>query len=197
MPLVGIIIARSDPRKLLAMGLSVCALTLIQFSRFNLNAGYWDFFWPQLLMGLSLGFVFVPLTTITMDPIPREAMGNATSLFNLVRNLGGSIGISVVETVQFRQQQAHIGILGAHVNPFDRQVRAAMSQIQGAFAIGGSDPVTAGHRAYSAMWGMVLQQATMMSYNDVFRLLGVLFLAMLPLIALMKKPKAGGGLAAH
>ncbi|HEY6291078.1 MAG TPA: DHA2 family efflux MFS transporter permease subunit [Terriglobia bacterium] len=197
MPLVGIIMAKFDSRKLLAVGLSVCALTLIQFSRFNLNAGYWDFFWPQLFMGLSLGFVFVPLTTTTMDPIPREAMGNATSLFNLVRNLGGSVGISLVETLQFRQQQAHIGILGAHVNPFDRQVRAVMNQIQGAFTVGGADPVTAGHRAYSALWGMVLQQATMMSYNDVFRLLGVLFLGMLPLIFLMKKPKAAGGMSGH
>ena len=60
------------------------------FSRLNLNAGYWDFFWPQFLQGLALSMLFVPLTTITMSPIPKEGIGNAASLFNLMRNIGGS-----------------------------------------------------------------------------------------------------------
>jgi MFS transporter, DHA2 family, multidrug resistance protein len=197
MPMVGFLIAKIDSRKLLAVGLAVCAYTLIEFSRFNLNAGYWDFFWPQLVMGLSLGFLFVPLTTTTMDPIPKETMGNATSLFNLVRNLGGSIGISVVETLQFRQAQAHIHNLGAHVNPLDPRAEGLVAQLQGAFMSAGTNPVTASHRAYAAVWGMVQQQATMMSYNDTFRVLGAIFLGMLPLILIMKKPRGKAGMAAH
>ena len=197
MPLVGILVAKADARKMLAIGLAVCAYTLIEFSRFNLNAGYWDFFWPQLIMGLSLGFLFVPLTTTTMDPIPRERMGNATSLFNLVRNLGGSIGISAVETIQFRQAQAHINNLGEHINPMNPGAEGMMSQLQGAFASGGSGPVTASYQAYTAVWGLVQQQATMMSYNDVFRLLGAIFFGMLPLIFLMKRARGRPGMAAH
>jgi DHA2 family multidrug resistance protein len=61
----------------------------------NLQAGYWDIFWPQLLQGVGMSLLFVPLTTISMDAIPREKMGNATSLFNLMRNIGGSIGIAM------------------------------------------------------------------------------------------------------
>jgi DHA2 family multidrug resistance protein len=67
---------------------------------------------------LSLGLVFVPLTTISMSPIPKETMGNATSLFNLVRNLGGSVGISAVNTFVLRRAQANVNILGAHVKPY-------------------------------------------------------------------------------
>jgi len=183
---------RFDSRKLLALGLGVCAYTLIAFSELNLNAGYWDFFWPQIIMGASLGFLFVPLTTTTMDPISRENMGNATSLFNLVRNLGGSVGISAVATLQVRSAQAHLHDLGAHVNPLNTLATSMMGQMQGAFVARGSDVVSAGQQAYAAVWGLVARQATMMSYNDAFRLLGVMFIAMLPCILLMRKPRGGG-----
>ena len=89
MPMVGLLIGRFDPRKMVAVGLFVGGLTLLWLGQLNLNAGYWDFFWPQFVQGLGLSMLFVPLTTISMDPIPRERMGNATSLFNLMRNIGG------------------------------------------------------------------------------------------------------------
>ena len=108
-----------DPRKFLAVGLLVGAATLFQFSRLNLDAGYWDFFWPQFIQGISLAMLFVPLTTITMSNIPREGMGNATSLFNLMRNLGGSIGIAGVSTLVARYSQKHINMLGANVTPYN------------------------------------------------------------------------------
>jgi DHA2 family multidrug resistance protein len=134
----------------------------------------------------------VPLTTTTMDPIPKETMGNATSLFNLVRNLGGSVGISAVDTIQVRREQSHINVLGAHVNPLNPPALATFNQLRAAFIARGSDAVTASHRAYSVVWTMVMRQATMMSYNDAFRLLGIMFFAMMPLISLMRKPKTGG-----
>ncbi len=105
MPLVGMLISRFDPRKMVAIGLLVGGMTLLWLGQINLNAGYWDFFWPQFAQGLGLSMLFVPLTTISMDPIPRERMGNATSLFNLMRNIGGSIGIAVTGTMLARQQQ--------------------------------------------------------------------------------------------
>ena len=98
MPMVGLLIGRIDPRKMVAVGLIVGAVTLFWLGQLNLNAGYWDIFWPQFFQGLGLSALFVPLTTISMDPIPRERMGNATSLFNLMRNLGGSIGIASTGT---------------------------------------------------------------------------------------------------
>ena len=86
--------ARSIARKLLALGLIVGGVTLFWLGQLNLQAGYWDIFWPQFLQGAGLALLFVPLTTVSMAPIPRERMGNATSLFNLMRNIGGSVGIA-------------------------------------------------------------------------------------------------------
>ena len=95
MPITGYMTGRFDPRKLLTTGLVVGGLTLVWLSTLNLQAGYWDIFWPQLIQGSGMALLFVPLTTISMDPIPRERMGNATSLFNLMRNIGGSVGIAM------------------------------------------------------------------------------------------------------
>ena len=95
-----------------------------ELSRFSLNVASVNFWWPLMIQGAALGFVFVPLTTITNGGIPNERMGNATSLFNLMRNIGASIGIAMVETVQFRNQQKHINTLGAHVYPAERRYAA-------------------------------------------------------------------------
>ncbi|MBV9887108.1 MAG: DHA2 family efflux MFS transporter permease subunit [Acidobacteria bacterium] len=188
MPIVGLIMTKFDPRKMLALGLFVCALTLFQFSALNRSAGYWDFFWPQLEMGLSLGLVFVPLTTITMSNIPKETMGNATSLFNLVRNLGGSIGISAVSTMELRLQQTNTNVLGAHVNPLSASARNMMSMMQQMMVSHGGDAVAAAHQARAMIFGLVQREAAMISYNTIFKSLGILFLALLPFILLMRRP---------
>jgi len=193
MPLVGLIMGKFDPRKLLTVGMIVCAWTLFQFSRLNLQAGYWDFFWPQFEMGLSLGLVFVPLTTTSMSLIPKETMGNATSLFNLVRNLGGSIGISAVNTVQLRRQQKNIDILGTHVNPYNPSARQMLGSLKQMFMSRGGDAVSAAHQAREVIFRMVEQQASMLAYNTVFRLLGGLFLILIPFIFLMHRPGAKNG----
>jgi MFS transporter, DHA2 family, multidrug resistance protein len=192
MPLAGIMIAKFDSRKMLTVGMIFCGFTLFQISRLSLSAGYWDFFWPQLLMGLSLGLIFVPLTTISMAPIRRENMGNATSLFNLVRNLGGSIGISAVSTMQTRFQQRNINQLGADVTPYSASARNMMGSLQHMYMSNGSDIVTATHQARAAMFGMVERQASMLAYNSIFLILAGLFVLMLPFIFLMHRPQAKG-----
>jgi DHA2 family multidrug resistance protein len=198
MPIVGLIMTKFDPRKMLALGLFVCALTLFQFSALNRSAGYWDFFWPQLEMGLSLGLVFVPLTTITMSNIPKETMGNATSLFNLVRNLGGSIGISAVQTMELRLQQTNTNVLGAHVNPLSASARNMMNMMEQMMVSRGGDAVAAAHQARAMIFGLVQREAAMISYNTIFKSLGILFLALLPFILLMRRPSAKApAVAAH
>jgi MFS transporter, DHA2 family, multidrug resistance protein len=196
MPVVGIIMTRFDPRKLLTFGIIVCGFTLVQLSRLDLNAGFWDFCWPQFFMGLALGLVFVPLTTISMGNIPKETMGNATSLFNLVRNMGGSIGISAVSTMQTRFQQRNINELGAHVNPYSFTARGMMQSLKGMFLSRHGDPVAASHQAGAALFAMVARQASMLAYNSIFLVLAVLFVIMLPFIFLMRKPSNKGGPAA-
>ena len=198
MPIVGLIMSKFDPRKMLALGLFICALTLFQFSGLNRSAGYWDFFWPQLEMGLSLGLVFVPLTTITMSNIAKEKMGNATSLFNLVRNLGGSIGISAVQTMEVRLQQTNTNVLGAHVNPLSAGARNMMNMMEHAMVSRGGDAVAAAQQARAMVFGLVQREASMISYNTIFKSLGVLFLGLLPFILIMRRPSAKApAVAAH
>jgi MFS transporter, DHA2 family, multidrug resistance protein len=193
MPVVGILTGKVDARKLLAVGLTATAIAMFLVSTFSLDVGFWNFWWPLMIQGAGLGLIFVPLTTVTNDPIPRERMGNATSLFNLMRNIGASMGISAVTTMQFRQMQAHINILGGHVNSSSPAAQQTFRGLEQVFMSRGADAVTAAHQAEGAVWGMVLRQASMLSYNDVFRFLGGMFLVLLPLLFLMKKPRGGKG----
>src|SRR5437899_9222618 len=112
MPMVGMLVGRVDPRKLLCGGLLGGAMTLFALGSLNLQVGYWDIFWPQFFQGLTMGLIFVPLTTVTMNLIAREEMGNATSIFNLMRNMGGSVGIAAIATMLSRRTQAQYNVLG-------------------------------------------------------------------------------------
>jgi DHA2 family multidrug resistance protein len=197
MPMVGMLVGKIDARKMVGFGLFTGAMTLFWLGELNLNAGYWDIFWPQFFQGLGLSAVFVPLTTISMDPIPRERMGNATSLFNLMRNLGGSIGIAVTGTMLARQQQAYVNVLGANVDAYSPQTQRAFDAARAGFLAAGSDVTTATQRAYAALFGTVQQQAAMVSFVLLFRILGVMFLLLLPLILIMRRPRGGPVAGAH
>jgi DHA2 family multidrug resistance protein len=198
MPLTGWMTGHFDARKLLTAGLIIGGGTLIWLSRLNLQAGYWDIFWPQLFQGAGMSLLFVPLTTIAMDRIPREKMGYATSLFNLMRNIGGSIGIAITGTLLARHSQSTAVTLSANVTAYDPASQSMIAGMRAAFMASGSDAVTATNRAYAAVAGLVQRQATMVSFVGIFQLLGVLFIALLPLILLMKRPRGGGGaVAAH
>ena len=120
-------------------------------------------------------------------------MGNATSLFNLMRNIGASIGIASVTTILTRHEQVHINSLGQHVTALNPPARSLISSMRGAMMAQGSDPSMATRKAYASVFGMVQRQAAMMSFNDVFWLLTIIFASMFPLIFLMGKPKHGKG----
>ena len=198
MPIIGLLVGKIDARKLVAFGLISGGLTLIWLGQLNLSAGYWDVFWPQFYQGMGMSALFVPLTTISMDPIPRERMGNATSLFNLMRNLGGSIGIATTSTMLARHQQANINVFGAHVDAYSPATQRAFEAARSGFMAGGSDFATATQRAYAALFGTLNQQAAMVAFVTLFRLLGLIFIILVPAILLMKRPRSRGGpMAAH
>src|SRR5208282_2216079 len=197
MPLVGYLTGKVDARKLLGAGFLATAFAMYRISLFSLGVASSNFWVPLLLQGAGLGLIFVPLTTVTNDPIPRERMGNATSIFNLMRNVGASIGISTVETMQVRRTQTHINILGNHVNPANPLARQTIDGLRGLFMAQGKDAATATRQAHGAVWAMVQQQAAMLSYNDTFRLLAAMFVLMLPLLFLMRKAKKGKAVMAH
>jgi len=192
MPFIGYLTSKVDPRKLLGIGFVAGAIAMYQLSRLTLVVGFWDFWWPLVVQGSSLGLVFVPLTTATNDPVPLDRMGNATSIFNLMRNLGASIGISIVETVQYRKQQMHTSILGAHVDAANPVTQRAFQGLRAYFLSRGADPASATHQANAALFAMVQRQAAMLSYNDVFLFLAIMFMLMIPFLFWMTKPKKRG-----
>jgi DHA2 family multidrug resistance protein len=189
MPIVGALTTKMDARKLVAAGLLSGAVTLFWLGDLNLNAGYWDIFWPQFVQGIAMSLLFVPLTTITMAPIPREQMGNAASVFNLMRNIGGSVGIAASSTLLAHRLEVHRLILGEHINAYNPTVQSMVAGLKAAFIARGSDAVTATQRAYAAINGMVMQQAAMLAFLDAFIALGMVFLIMTPVIFFMKKPE--------
>lgn len=193
MPVVGTVLGKFDPRKVLAVGIVGAAWTLFALSQINLNAGYWDIFWPQFIQGASLAMLFVPLTTATMSPIRKEEMGNATSMFNLMRNLGGSVGIASATTFLFRRQQLHTHLIGAAVTQFNPQTQVYLKGLQSTMQSHGTDPATALQRAYGSVWGMVQRQASMAAFVDTFRAMALVFLVMLPLLLVMRRPKGRAG----
>ena len=134
--------------------------------------------------------LFVLLTTIAMSNIPREGMGNATSLFNLLRNLGGGIGIAGVSTLVTRYSQKHVNMLGANVTAYNLKAQAVLHELQAGLGHGAGHDVAV-QRSYGAMFGIISRQATMLSYVDVFQLLALIFLGMIPLVLIMKRPAHG------
>jgi len=195
-PLVGNMVAKIDSRKIMAAGFLTGALSLIWLSWLNLEVGYWDIFWPQFVQGFGMGMLFVPLATTTMDRIPRETMGNATSLFNLTRNIGGSTGIAIIETMLERWGQQHTNVLIAHVNPYSLDSQIMFQKLQSMYMGKGSDVTTAAKRAYATLFGMTQRQAGILSFNQAFQLLGLIFLLVAPLVLVMHRPRTRAGSAA-
>jgi len=189
-PLAGYLTSKTDPRRLLAFGLVLGSLTMFDLSRLNLNAGYWDILWPQVFQGVALSFLFIPLMTISMAGIPKEKMGNATSIFNLMRNIGGSVGIAIMTTFLARRTQVHQNVLVGNITSGNLKTRQMLQGMQGWFHANGVDQYVASRRAWAALYGMVQRQASMLSFVEAFWVMGVMFLVMLPFILLLRNPRA-------
>jgi DHA2 family multidrug resistance protein len=124
-----------------------------------------------------------------MAYIPKEKMGNATSLFNMMRNIGGGVGISSVTTMLTREGQMHTNLLVANITPTSPLVQSLFGGIKGVFA--GSGPGLADQQAYAVLFGLVQREASMVAMARIFQYLGALSLVALPLIALTKRPPRG------
>jgi DHA2 family multidrug resistance protein len=109
-----------------------------------------------------------------------------------MRNIGGSIGIATTGTLLARHQQATTSMLGTHVNAYDATSQTMLAQMRAAFMAAGADATTATSRAYAALFGAVQRQASMVSFVGIFQLLGIVFIALLPLVLIMKRPQQRG-----
>ncbi len=188
-PLAGYLTSKTNPQKLLVFGLVLGSITMFDLSGLNLNAGYWDILWPQVFQGVALSFLFIPLMALSMAGIPKEKMGNATSIFNLMRNIGGSFGIAIMTTFLARRTQFHHSRLVENITATDLKTRQMLGGMQAWFHMHGVDRYLASRRALAALYGMVQQHAAMLSFVEAFWVMGVMFLVMLPFILLLRKPR--------
>ncbi len=189
-PISGQLTNRLDPRKLLFIGILTGGYTMFSLSHLNLNAGYWDIFWPQIIQGAAMAFLFVPLMTTSMSNISRENMGNATSIYNLMRNIGGSFGIAMMTTFLARRNQVHQNQLISHVTPMDLRSQMVFRGLQGWFHLHAPlSAYDAAHKSWGAIYLMVQQQAAMLSFVEAFWVMGVIFWAMAPLLLLLRNAR--------
>jgi len=201
-PLAGHLTTKTDPRRLLAVGMVLGSITMFDLSGLNLNAGFWDIFWAQVLQGVALSFLFIPLMSLAMSHISPQKMGNATSIFNLMRNIGGSIGIALMTTFLARRVQVHQNHLVAKVTAGSSQTARLLQGMRANFIAHGIDGVTATRKALGAIYGLVQQHAAMLAFVEAFFVMGVVFLLMLPFLPLLqyskaKRPRATVGQAAE
>jgi len=187
MPVAGLLIDRGwDMRGMIFSGMLVSVAGVWGFSLLNLNAGPWSFVLPEVLMGGGLSIVFPPLATITVDPIPTQEMGYATSVISSMRNIGASIGISIVTAELARNRQAQQTALVAHVTPGRPATQNVISALRAYFFQHGSGPVKAMHQALATIYETVQSQTAVLSYLHGFRMLGIVFAAVAPLAWIMK-----------
>ena len=186
MPVVGYLTSKTDPRRLVVLGFVLGSLTMFKLAGLNLEAGYWDILWPQVLQGIALSFLFIPLMALSVAGIPKEKIGNATSIFNLMRNIGGSFGIAIMTTFLARRTQMHQSRLIGNITAGNLQTGKMLRGMQTWFHANGVDNYVASRRAWAALYGMVQQHASMLSFVDAFWIMGVIFVAMLPFVLLLR-----------
>jgi DHA2 family multidrug resistance protein len=189
MPVVGFLLSRWDARKLMVFGLLVLGFSLFHMTRFNLEVDFGTVMGARTIQAVGMAFLFVPINTMAYAYLPKDKNNAASGLMNLARNIGGSVGISVVTTLLDRRAQVHQVFLSRHLSASNPALRNTLAAASAAMGSG----VNPGQKAYAMVQNMVVRQATMLAYIDNFWLLGTAILCMVPLAFLMKRAKSGGG----
>jgi MFS transporter, DHA2 family, multidrug resistance protein len=198
MIIVGRLVNRVDGRWLIMFGFAVLAYSTHMLAGLSLDIAMSNIVWPMVISGFAMGFIFVPLTTMAMGTLPNEQIGNATGVYSLMRNTGGSIGIAAMSTLLSRGAQVHQSVIASHITPYDPQFRQWVEQLRGAL---GAAPVSGGMippEALASAYGVVVRQSMLMSYMDNFRLLAFLCLICVPAVLLFRRVRAkGASVAMH
>lgn len=183
---VGRLVGKIRMRWMLLFGFSTLAYSSWLLASINLQVGMSSVIWPSVVNGIAISFIFVPLTTTTMSQLGQAQIGNASGLYNLMRNLGGSIGIAFVTTMLARGAQTHQALMVGHLTATDP---AFAQRLAGAKKLLShhADPVTATRQAYSAVYSLLDQQAHLWAFVDNFFMFALLALAGIPLIFLFKR----------
>jgi DHA2 family multidrug resistance protein len=187
MPVVGPLTTRVQAKWLIAIGLVVGAYGLHRMTGWDLQVDFWTVAGDRVIQAAGFAFLFAPINTAAYLGVPMEQNNQVSSLLNVARNIGGSIGISTVTTLTARRAQWHQNVLVGHLTPFDDTYSNALTSLRHTLLPAGSSNVAATGRALGVISRAVVQQATALATLDAFRLLSMLFLAALPLLLLLKR----------
>jgi len=197
MPVVGFLLGRYDARRLLLFGMCMLSFALFHMTRFDTNIDFRTVATARIFQAIGLAFLFVPINTAAYAFLPKNKTNAASGLINLARNIGGSIGISLVTTMLARRAQFHQASLAGDIHKGNPRLQAMITATTHMLISRGSSASQASHQAYAMVANMLDRQATMLAYIDNFWLLAVAVLIMIPFVFLMKKVKPGGPIAVH
>ncbi len=186
---VGRIVGKVRAKWMLCVGFTLLAVSSFMLSNLNLQVAQINVIWPSIVNGIAISFIFVPLTTATMSQLAQQQLGNATGLYNLMRNLGGSIGIAFVTTMLARGAQVHQALMVGHLAPDNPAFRQQFDSAKHLLAHHG-DSVTASRQAYNAVYSLLDQQAHLLAFVDNFFIFGAMAVLTMPLIFLFKRVTA-------
>jgi DHA2 family multidrug resistance protein len=186
MPIVGILLSYVDGRWLMSFGLACVAASTWMLGSLNLEVAMASIVWPNVIQGIGMGFVMVPLMAISVGTLSKEKIGNASGIFNLMRNLGGSIGISVSTTFLARMAQTHQANLAAHMTPYDPVFQERLAVFTAGMSRYSAGP-QARMQAYGMLHGILIQQANLKAYVDMFCWTALIMALCLPGVWLLKK----------
>jgi DHA2 family multidrug resistance protein len=193
-PLAGRLMTRVDPRIMIATGFIFFAIGTYQASFVTVDWDFWELLWPQIFRGAGLMLSMVPINNLALGTMPPQKIKNASGLFNLMRNLGGALGLAVINTVLDKRMDLHIERLHESVAWGRRVADDTLANMTAAMAARGSDAQLAATRQLMLI---VRRQAEVLALSDVFLVLTVIFVACMSLAALMRRPGAPAGAAGH
>jgi DHA2 family multidrug resistance protein len=193
MPIIGVLTAKMDNRYLVATGFALFGWCAWWASNLTLDIAQWSLLWPIVLSGTAMGLIFVPLSTTAVGTLTNEQIGNASGLYNFLRNIGGSIGISVVDTLLSRRQQVHRNELSRYISP-SGVARQTLLRLQAHMSLH-SGPRLAKLRAYAILQNGLDRQSVLYAYVDDLRYMVLVCALCLPIVFLLRPVKAKAGAA--
>jgi len=189
--LIGKLVTKVDNRILTSLGFLALGYSCYLLGNLNLNIGMNNVIWPNILSGVALGMLFIPLSTLSFATLKTEELGNATGIYNLMRNIGGSIGISIISNSLSNRAQIHQASLVSHLTPYDQVYQQRLSDISHFLALK-SGMVTAAQQAQTLIYSILVKQSVLWAFIDNFRAYFIICIALIPLIWLFKKVKPKG-----
>ena len=190
------LVTRIDQRLMLGFGCLLNAVSLFMMTTLTPGMDYWSLAFPRFVQGFAAGFIYVPMSTLTLATIRRHKLVNATACYSMMRNVGGSVGIAIVTTLLAQRSQMHQSTLVSHITAFDEETRARLAHYASHFVSQGSDAFTAQRRAMALLYRDTVTQAQLLAYVDDFWLLAIMFAAVPFVLPFMRRvrldPTAAG-----